>query len=269
MKSTPGNDEDSTEVALPFYMDDEEEEDEAVVMEKLITATPMPTAADELFDDFFFNFIANKGLQAERIAFPLTVLGIEAIDTIAADEWEHDHFFLRQGYYTLIFNSLEEMDLVKDTAVANIRVERISLEEEVVRQYIFRRDDGLWRMNCINIIPLSQDDNGEFLAFYRKFASDPTFSMLSLAETVEFEAPDPDDDFAVIEGLITAESWPAFAPELPQGEIYNIHYIPTITVEQPATGIKIFVIRGISNGLETELTFEHTDGRWLLTKMIT
>ena len=39
--------------------------DTAVVdtMEQIISETPMPKAADELFDDFFFNFAANGKLQ--------------------------------------------------------------------------------------------------------------------------------------------------------------------------------------------------------------
>ena len=36
-----------------------------------ISEMPMPKAADELFDDFVFNFAANKRLQMERIKFPL------------------------------------------------------------------------------------------------------------------------------------------------------------------------------------------------------
>lgn len=35
-------------------------------MEQLISDTPMPKAADELFDDFFFNYAANRKLQLER-----------------------------------------------------------------------------------------------------------------------------------------------------------------------------------------------------------
>ncbi len=41
--------------------------------EKLIEETPMPKAADELFDDFLFNFAASRKLQMERIHFPLAV----------------------------------------------------------------------------------------------------------------------------------------------------------------------------------------------------
>ena len=38
-------------------------------MEQIIAETPMPKAADELFDDFFFNFAANRKLQMKRIHF--------------------------------------------------------------------------------------------------------------------------------------------------------------------------------------------------------
>ena len=41
--------------------------------EALIEETPMPKAADELFDDFIFNFAANRQLQKKRIVFPLKV----------------------------------------------------------------------------------------------------------------------------------------------------------------------------------------------------
>ena len=42
-------------------------------VEKLIEETPMPKAADELFDDFLFNFAANRKLQKQRVHFPLPV----------------------------------------------------------------------------------------------------------------------------------------------------------------------------------------------------
>ena len=41
---------------------------------KAIEEEPMPKAADELFDDFVFNFAANRKLQYSRIKFPLPVV---------------------------------------------------------------------------------------------------------------------------------------------------------------------------------------------------
>ena len=42
-------------------------------LEQLLVETPTPKAMDELFDDFFFNFAANKKLQKQRVIFPLSV----------------------------------------------------------------------------------------------------------------------------------------------------------------------------------------------------
>ena len=47
---------------------------ETDTLELLITETPMPRAADAMFDDFIFNFAANKRLQKERIIFELHVM---------------------------------------------------------------------------------------------------------------------------------------------------------------------------------------------------
>ena len=82
---------------------------------------------------------------------------------------------------------------------------------------------------------------------------------------MKFVGPDPDDDFVQMEGLITPDTWPAFAPQLPQKMIYNIVY------GQPRKerDTKVFVLRGIANGLEMELRFKRVNNRWLLMKMTT
>ena len=45
----------------------EEEKEELQLFED----TPLPKAADELFDDFFFNFVSNPKFQTSRVVFPL------------------------------------------------------------------------------------------------------------------------------------------------------------------------------------------------------
>ena len=57
-------------------------------MEMLITETPMPRAADAMFDDFLFNFLANKKLQKERIVFPLRVTENGKTTTVEKDKWK-------------------------------------------------------------------------------------------------------------------------------------------------------------------------------------
>ena len=234
-------------------------------MEQLISATPMPKAADELFDDFFFNFAANRKLQLRRIKFPLPVTDGDQTEYIARDDWQIDHFFMRQGYYTLIFDNERQMSLVKDTSIDHVVVEKVFFRKKTVKQYVFDRVEGLWMLCGIRFKPLYENMNASFLKFYQRFSRDSAFQVESLHDPVKFTGPDPDDDFSQMEGVITADTWPAFASELPSEMIYNIIYGQTYTTSDH----KIFVIRGISNGLEVEMTFERSGGKWLLTELAT
>lgn len=238
---------------------------EADTLELLITETPMPRAADALFDDFIFNFVANKKLQKERIIFPLRTTENGKTELTQKDHWEMERFFMRQGYYTLFFNNDKEMALMKDTAVSEATVEKIQLKKNRVMNYLFQRIKGAWMLKEIRVTPLNENPNASFLAFYQRFVSDSVFQVKSLNETVQFVGPDPDDDFNMMEGVITPESWEAFAPTLPTKVLYNIVYGKSV----PEGKDKIFLLRGVANGLEMELRFMKVGGRWLLMKMTT
>ncbi len=228
--------------------------------------TPMPKAADELFDDFIFNFAANRKLQFSRIKFPLRIQRGEEVSYTKKGQWQMEYFFMKQDSYTLLFNSEKEMEYVKEaTDINHAIVEKIYLEGKTVKQYVFDRLNGLWMLQEVIHMPLSESNNASFLEFYAHFASDPDYQQKHLMESVKFVGPDPDDDFAQMEGVITPDTWEAFAPELPSGMIFNIVY----GEPQKETGRKIFVLRGIANGLEMELTFKHEGGKWKLEKMTT
>ena len=232
--------------------------------EKLIEETPMPKAADELFDDFVFNFAANRKLQMSRICFPLPVYrNDKVVKNISKKNWRMEHFFMRQDYYTLIFDNQKQMDLVKDTTVSHVVIEKVFYAKKMVQQFLFNRIDGQWMMTSINYKPMYANMNASFLKFYGEFASDSTFQAEHLHNPVKFIGPDPDDDFSTMTGDIEPETWPAFAPKLPHDMIYNIIYGQKYTESNQ----KIFVIRGIANGLETELTFRRIGGKWMLMKL--
>ena len=237
----------------------------ADTLEQLITETPMPQTADELFDDFLFNFVANKNLQYERVAFPLAVTRNGQTTHMQRDQWSMERFFMRQGYYTLLFGSKSEMACMKDTSLVQATVEKIYFNTGAVIQYDFRRLHGVWMLCAVNTEPLSANPNASFLEFYHHFVTDSVFQIQSLSETVTFVGPDPDDEFAQMEGILTPDTWPAFAPELPDKMLYNIVY----GARKPQTGRMIFLLRGIANGLEMEMTFRRDGDKWLLTKMIT
>ena len=232
--------------------------------EKLIEETPMPKAADELFDDFVFNFAANRKLQLSRVHFPLPVYRNEkVVKTIDKKHWKMEHFFMRQDYYTLIFDNQKQMNLVKDTTIDHVVVEKVLYHKKTVQQFLFNRINGQWMMTSINYKPMYSNKNASFLKFYGKFATDSTFQAEHLHNPVKFVGPDPDDDFSTMTGDIEPETWPAFAPKLPSSMIYNIIY----GQKYNESNQKIFVIRGIANGLETELTFKRIGGKWMLTKL--
>lgn len=238
---------------------------EVDTLELLITETPMPRAADAMFDDFLFNFLANKKLQKERIIFPLRVTEDGKTETIEQDQWKMEHLFMRQGYYTLLFNNDKQMSLMKDTAVSEAIVEKIMLKKWQVSSYYFQRIKGTWMFREVRVTPIDENSNLSFLAFYKRFVTDSVYQVESINETVQFTGPDPDDDFNVMEGVITPDTWEAFAPQLPAKLLYNIVY----GKPEPEGNQKIFLMRGVANGLELELRFKRVGGRWKLMKMTT
>lgn len=235
-------------------------------LELLAASATMPKGADELFDDFMFNFASNRGLQLQRIAFPLTVEKDGKSQTVNRNQWKIEHFFMDQDYYTIIFNNRDEMELMKDTTVSKAVIEKIYLDNGRVQQYFFDRSTGMWMMRSMKEGTLDKSTHASFLKFYQRFSSDEKFQVESMNNTVEFTAPDPDDDFNTMTGEIYPEQWPSFKPGLiPSGFIYNIEYGRISS----GSNTKIFVTRGIANGYETEMTFQMIGGKWKLVKFTT
>ena len=224
--------------------------------EEIVEETPVPKAADELFDDFIFNFAANRKLQSSRIKFPLLTKRGDEVSYVKKGDWQMEYFFMKQDFYTLLFDSEQEMEAVKETNIEHAVVEKIYLHSKTVKQYVFDRVNGLWMLQQVIHMPLSESRNASFLEFYEQFADSPEFQSKHLMQSVKFIGPDPDDDFSQMEGVITPDTWEAFAPELPTGMIYNIVY----GQPQKETGRKVFVLRGIANGMEMELTAVPTNG---------
>jgi len=239
---------------------------ETDTLESLIEDAPVPKAADEFFDDFIFNFAANKRMQMERITFPLVVEKFGNKSVIEKRNWRMEHFFIRQGFYTNIVANIKDMNGAKDTSITHVTIEKIFLAKKYVQQFHFNRINGQWMLQQMKDESIGANANGDFYSFYNKFVCDSTFRQSSMAESIDFNGPDPTDDFAPrIDGSIMPEQWSMFAPELPKDMIYNIIY-----GDRPMKGNhRILVIRGIANGLETELTFLKTGNVYKLVKLST
>ena len=234
-------------------------------LDALLESQPMPKAADELFDDFIFNFAGNNKLQQARIKFPLLNVNNGDTSYIKKENWQIEHFFMRQGYYTLILDSRKQLNLTKDTNINNVTVEKIFLRKNYVKQYNFNRIRGEWMLTSINSHAMQKNSNFSFLQFYQRFATDSAFQYKSLNETIDFSGPDPDDDFSELEGEIFPEQWDVLGPtDLPSGTIYNIIY----GQKYVQNNYKVFLLRGIANGQELEMTFQRKGGAWKLIRLV-
>lgn len=235
-------------------------------LSEMIEETPMPIAADELFDDFFFNFAASGRVQKERIIFPLIVDNFGKKKSMEKKEWRREHFFMNQGYYTLVFHSMKEQAMMKDTAVSDVTVEKISFTNQRITRWHFARKRGLWYMDEITNGPIKQHPEAAFLEFYNNFVTDSVFQQESLSESIQFTGPDPDDDFSTMTGEIFPEQLKIFVPWMPSGTLYNIKYGAG---EYKPSDVRFFLICGIGNGLRTDLIFTRKGKSWQLKKINT
>lgn len=233
------------------------------VMEEIISEMPMPKSAEELFDDFFFNFSSSRKLQKSRIDFPLKYDEHGKTSQIKREEWKHEYFYARQNIHTLIFDNYRQMAVQRDTSINKATVEIIDLNAMNVKRYHFSRKNGEWRMNNIVEEGLERNPNESFLRFYQQFVSDEEFQLQSIADPLEFSGPDPDDELSTMEGMLLPEQFPSFAPPLPTGVIFNVVY----GKESYGSNQKILLMQGVANGDETELVFHKKSGRWQLVKL--
>ena len=234
----------------------------ADTLETLITEQPMPKSADELFDDFFFNFIANKKLQRSRINFPLPVLTGNKKVELQKGQWKTDHFFRPQGYYTLVFDNEEQMKYPKSTDLDSVIVEKIHLKKGTIEQYWFDHQEGKWRLNEIRNISFKDSYNASFFKFLSNFFA--TRGAGAIKNPLAYSGPDPDgEETTTVNRTIPAEEWSTFLPEVPGGMIYNILY----GQKYSETNRKILTFRGLSNGVETQLIFKRHGQKWRLEKI--
>lgn len=234
-------------------------------LEDLIDDAPISKAVDELFDDFFFNFAGNRKLQMKRIKFPLPVVKDGKTVHMTKSQWQMERFFMPQGFYTLILDNRKQLNLSKDTSINHVVVEKINLQEQHVKKYNFDRKGGEWMLTSIDNSAMVQNNNSSFLKFYQRFATDTAFQIKSLSNPIAFTGPDPDDDFETITGDLLPEQWPDVGPtDLPRDLIYNIIY----GQEYKESTQKIFLLRGIANGQELQMTFKAIGGEWKLTGLV-
>ena len=205
---------------------------------------PQPIQADESFDDFIYNFASDDVLQRQRVKFPLPYYNGDKKTNIEEHNWKHDDLFTKQHYYTLLFDREEDMDLVGDTSLTSVQV-------------------GAWMLEAINLRPIKQNDNENFVEFFGHFAADSLFQSKRVCEPLAFVTTDPDDDFSILETTLDLNQWFAFKPGLPADRLSNINYGQRNDDDSPT---KILALKGIGNGFSNILYFRRKAGEWELYK---
>lgn len=229
----------------------------------LVEDGPLPKAVDELFDDFFFNFAGNHKMQLSRIQFPLPIHKDGTTAMLERRQWKFSYFFMSDGYYTILFDNEAQDTLTKSTAVNHATVEKLYMNENLMKVYDFERINGEWQLTSITHSRVGDHPCASFLHFYEQFAADTLYQVRSLDNFVVMTAPDDEEEYDEVTGSIMPEQWPAFKPEIiPEGVIYCVNYGQTYS---DATH-KVLFIKGIANGLNTVLTFQRKDSGWKLVK---
>ena len=238
---------------------------DSLLVEEVEEEPVIPAAADESFADFLYNFALDERLQLRRILFPLPYYMDNQKDSIMKEDWVHDPLFSQQEFYTMLYDNLDDAELEKDTALTSVRIEWIDLKRKKMKRYYFERLYGWWKLEAIDDATMPKEDNGQedFYEFYERFANDSLFQAERVADPLPFVAPDPDDEFQILETTIQKAQWFTFQPKLPNEFLTNVNYGQRLNLNSRT---RIIELRGFGNGFSNTLYFRCRNGEWRLTR---
>ncbi len=217
---------------------------------------------DEYFDDFLYTFVHDSLYRRKRVRFPYTQISVAGdTATLSAKEWNTDFSFMAQEFYTVMYNSLSEIDFFKSGEADTVIVERIDLDSLQLTTYHFAKRKGRWKMFQERNAYMQGSPLSDFLVFYRQFSTDSIFQLSSITQPLRISMLDGEEDMEMIEGTIDASQWFSFCPEVPAGIISNILYGQSYEVPERIVLQKC----GQGNGYMEIFTFEKNDGHWRLT----
>ena len=238
---------------------------DSLLVEDMEEEPEVPVSADDSFADFLYNFALDEKLQLLRILFPLPYYMDNKKDSIEKEEWVHDPLFSQQEFYTMLYDNLDDSELEKDTASTSVRIEWIDLKANKMKRYYFERLYGWWKLEAIDDATMTKEENGQedFYEFYERFANDSLFQAERVADPLPFVAPDPDDEFEILETTIQKSQWFTFQPQLPTEFLTNVNYGQRLDRN---SRVRIIELRGFGNGFCNTLYFRCRNGEWKLTK---
>ena len=212
-----------------------------------------------------YNFALDENLQLRRILFPLPCHLDNRKDSIHEESWKHDPLFSHEEFYTMLFDTMDDTELEKDTSLTHVRIERIELKTRKTKRYHFERLEGLWTLKAIDETFLPEERKGlkDFYTFYERFANDSLFQAEHTADPLPFVAPDPEDEFQILKTTLKKEQWFTFQPKLPMEYLTNINYGQRL---KKNSRTRVIELRGFGNGFNNALFFRFRNGSWKLTR---
>ena len=252
-----------------FGNEDEMEEDsiEAFVGDTLhlFEEEEPPAAVDELFDDFFYNFMEDSRFQGQRIAYPLPCKDGDDNEKLTKQDWSQYDHFKNQEVLSVLYEREQDYALSKDTSMQHVGVEWIQLKEDDVERFLFNRVEGKWMLTEINKKKVADMPNGDFLNFYAKFMDDTVFQRKSLAEPVKVILTSDDGEEEPQEEYLNAEEWFEMRNSLPlpTDELINVDYGQACISQNKKT----LLLQGISNGMQMKFKFTKDGDDWILKEI--
>lgn len=257
---------DSIQEELDFLLEDsipvdtltKEEEELGLNEEK----TPL---LDGVFNDFLFAYLHSRTLRQERTANPLPLEHTERETELLEDfNPEFEFSFMSGEYFTTLYGNASQMQEEDDQELEEdsiVSLQRINLNDGTIRNFRFLREEGRWKLEAIREETVADDNLSDFLNFYARFCSDSIFQSQSIANPLRIRLQDSEDEDGSIDGIIDAEQWQTFCPEVPSGIISNIR-------KGQSYGGRRIVMRksGLSNGLQEVFTFTKERSGWKLTR---
>ncbi|MBR1666972.1 MAG: DUF4348 domain-containing protein [Bacteroidaceae bacterium] len=224
-----------------------------------------PVAVDELFDDFFYNFIDDARFQSQRIVYPLPCKDDEEEGKLTKQDWEQYDHFKNQELLSVIYEREEDLVLAKDTSMQSVNIEWIQLQDDDVERFRFHRLDGKWMLTEIDKKKRKDMPNGEFVDFYAQFIADSTFQRAALAAPLKVILTSDDGEEEPEEEHVNADEWFEMRENmpLPKDVIVNVDY-GQASISQNR---KILLLQGISNGMQIKFKFNKVGNDWKLEEI--
>ncbi|MBR6142576.1 MAG: DUF4348 domain-containing protein [Bacteroidaceae bacterium] len=220
---------------------------------------------DGVFNDFLFAYLHSRTLRRERTAKPLRMEHSERpTELIEQFDPEFEFSFLSGEYFTTLYGNarqMQEEDEEEQGEDSIVSLQRINLNDGTIRNFEFLREQGRWQLDAIREATFQDDDLCDFLNFYARFCTDSLFQAQSIADPLHIVILDAEDEEGSIDGIIDADQWQTFCPEVPSGIISNIR-------KGQSYGQHKIVMRksGLANGLQEVFTFTKDRDNWRLTR---